>query len=113
MCMARALVTAIAKVDDDPRWKVISDSRCGKDQLQKQMARELCEQAGVDPNKLAGILDAKKFQSKLINYQIVILSKAYFNAIVYAGPEHKEKRLYLYHHDKHFDVITSITEFLS
>ena len=99
MCMARALVTAIAKVDDDPRWKSISDSRCGKDQLQKQMARELCGQAGVDPNKAAGIPDAKKFQSELINYQIVILSKAYFNAIVYAGPEHKEKRLYLYHHD--------------
>ena len=39
MCMARALVTAIAKVDDDPRWKSISDSRCGRDQLQKQMAR--------------------------------------------------------------------------
>ena len=91
MCMARVLVTAIAKVDADPRWKVISDIRCGKDQLQKQMARELCEQAGVDPNKTAGILDAKKFQSKLINNQIVILSKAYFNAIIYAGPEHNSK----------------------
>ena len=91
MCMARALVTAIAKVDDDPRWKSISDSRCGRDQLQKQMAREVCEQAGVDPNKVAGILDAKRFQSELMNYQIVILSKAHFNAIVYAGPEHKEK----------------------
>ena len=86
MCMARALVTARAKVDDDPRWKVISDSRCGKDQMQQQMARELCEQAGVDPNKAAGIPDAKKFQSKLVNYQIVILSKEHFNAIVYAGP---------------------------
>ena len=106
MCIARALVTATAKVDHEPRWKVISDSRCGKDQMQQQMARELCEQAGVDPNKAAGIPDAKKFQ-------IVILSKEHFNAIVYTGTEHKEKRLYFYHHDKHFDVITSITGFLS
>ena len=71
------------------------------------------EQAGVDPNKAAGIPDARNFQLKLMNYQIVILSKAHFNAIVYAGPEHKEKRLYLYHLDKHFNVITSITGFLS
>ena len=60
ICMARALVTAIAKVDDDSSWKAISDSRCGRDRMQKQMAKELCEQAGVDPNKATGIHDAKK-----------------------------------------------------
>ena len=45
------------------------------------------------------------------DYQIVILSSDHFNDIVYEGPQ-REKQIYLYHHDNHFDVITSISSLL-
>ena len=48
----------------------------------------------------------------MADYQINVISKEYFNGIIYSGPE-KEKRLYIYHHDDHYDVITSMPAFLS
>jgi hypothetical protein len=59
-----------------------------------------------------GIEEAKMFQSSLLNYQIHVVSKAHINAIVYKGPD-SGIPVYLYNHDDHFDVITSMTGFLN
>lgn len=56
--------------------------------------------------------DVKTFQLALPGYQIHIVSKESFNAIVYQGPE-AEKKIYLYHHDNHYDVITTMPGFLN
>ena len=111
--MARALVVAIAKATNDPTWKRISVGRPERDSIQKDMALVLCAKAGIDVTKPAGIQEVGKSQEALDEFQIIILSKEYFNDVIYAGPQHKEERLYLYHHDDHFDTITSITGFLS
>ena len=73
--MARALVVARAKLTQDPNWKNISDSRRGRDSVQKAMAHELCRQVGVDPSQSSDLSDAKKFQDLMKDNQIVILSK--------------------------------------
>jgi hypothetical protein len=52
------------------------------------------------------------FQASLLNYQIHVVSKAYFNAIVYQGPDGGIP-VYLYNHDDHFNVTTSMTGFLN
>ena len=41
-----------------------------------------------------------------------MISKEHLNALIYSGPE-AEKHLYLYHHDNHYDVITSMPAFLA
>ena len=41
-----------------------------------------------------------------------MVSKEYLNALIYSGPE-AEKHIYLYHHDNHYDVITSMPAFLA
>jgi hypothetical protein len=43
----------------------------------------------------------------LAEYQLNIVSKEHLNALIYSGLE-AEKHLYLYHHDNHYDVITSM-----
>ena len=48
----------------------------------------------------------------LTGYQLNIVSKEHLNALIYSGPE-AEKHLYLYHHDNHYNVITSIPSFLA
>ena len=41
-----------------------------------------------------------------------MISREHFNGIVYHGPT-ADKKIYLYYHDNHYDVITSMTAFLS
>ena len=59
-----------------------------------------------------GIPEVKKFQAALPDYQLNVISKEHLNALVFSGPE-AEKHLYLYHHDNHYDVITSMPAFLA
>ena len=106
LCCARAIVVAKAKLDSAPDW---SSMRHGRS-IQAQKAVELHEKAGVQRGT-CGIPEIKKFQEVLPEYQIVLISKENFNAIIYKGPE-APKKLYLYHYDNHYGVITSMTGFL-
>lgn len=78
--------------------------------IQRTLAEELHNLANV-PLRQCDLNDVKTFQSALPGYQINIVSKESFNAIVYQGPE-AEKMIYLYHHDNHYDVITTMSGFL-
>ena len=108
LCCARAIVVAKAKLDNDPQYKSIV-SRTGT--LQSRLTRELHESAGVSLGS-CGIPEIKKFQTALPGYQLNVISKEHLNALIYSGPE-AEKHLYLYHHDNHYDVITSMPAFLA
>ena len=106
--MARALVVAKAKLDNNPQYKSIVDHRRP---MQTRMAQELHTNAGV-PLGPCGIEEAKKFQLYLTEYQINIVSKEYNNKIIYAGPD-KDKKIYLYLHNNHYDVITKMPGFFA
>jgi hypothetical protein len=108
LCLARALVVAKAKIDNDSQYKSIVDHRRS---LETQLAYELHEKAGV-PLGSCGMDEVKQFQTYLSDYQINIVSKEHQNSILYSGPE-QEKRIYLYLHDNHYDVITSMPGFLA
>ena len=108
LCMARALVVAKAKLDNDPRDRQIRDHRRP---MQTRLARELHQNANV-PLGPCGIEQAKKFQAYLSEYQISIVAKEYGDKIIYAGLE-KDKRIYLYMHNNHYDVITKMPGFFA
>ncbi|XP_052761746.1 uncharacterized protein LOC128204370 [Mya arenaria] len=107
LCCARAIITAIAQIENHPQWNSISLGRA----IQGQLAETLHQKAGV-PLQRCGIEEVKKFQAVLPNYQIHVLSKEHFNGIIYDGVEGGEP-IYLYYHDQHFDVITKMTGFLN
>ena len=108
LCMARALVVAKAKLDNDPHYKYVSDHR---KPMQARLAQELHQNAGV-PFGPCGIEQAKLFQAYLVEYQINIGSKEYNDNIIYNGPE-KDKKIYLHMHDNHYDVITKMPGFFA
>ena len=89
----------------------IRTMRLSENQMQSRLARELHESAGV-PLGSCGIPAVKKFQTALPGYQLNMISKEHLNALVYSGPE-ADKCLYPYHHDNHYDVITSMPAFLA
>jgi hypothetical protein len=107
LCLARALVVSIAKIENDSRYKVIANHRAS---LQECLAHDLHEKAGV-PIGSCGIDEVKQFQAYWTDYQINVVSKEHQNSIIFSGPD-KEKRIYLFLHDKHFDVITSMPAFI-
>ena len=106
LCAARAIVTGIAKVEDFPTYRYYADGR----PVQRTMALDLHNNAGV-PMTPCGIEEIKLFQAVLPWYQLVVVSGEHFNAIIYKGPE-TEKPIYLYYHDGHYDLITSMPSFL-
>ena len=106
LCMARALVVAKSKLDNDPRERQIRDHRRP---MQTRLAQKLHQNAGV-PLGPCGIDQAKLFQAYLTDYQINIVSKEYSNNIIYNDPE-KDKRISM--HDNHYDVITKMPGFFA
>ena len=77
--------------------------------MQTRLAHDLREKANVSIGP-CGLEEVKQFQTYLSDYQINIVSKDHQNSIIYSGPE-KEKRIYLFLHDNHYDVITSMPAF--
>ena len=113
LCLARALVVSIARIEKDPRYKhIINSSR----PLQREKAFELHRVANV-PLGPCGLNKVDLFQHHLVNYQIFVVSGDQNNTIIYP-PEpptnpNPEKSIYLYYQANHFDVITKLPGFLN
>ncbi len=108
LCLARALIVAKAKIDNDPQYTSIVDHRRA---MQTRLARELHQNAAV-PLGPCGLDEVKQFQTYLSDYQINIVSKEHQNALIYVGPD-QEKRIYLYLNKNHYDVITKMPGFFA
>ena len=110
-CLARALAVAIARIENDPKYNQISDSR---NHIQLDRALDLHQAANV-PLGPCGIDEVKLFQNYLVNYQIIVVSGTHNNSIIYPPkpPDTDEKPIIsLYYHNNHFDVITKLPGFL-
>ena len=111
LCLARALVVGIAKVDKDPRYNQIKKS---DRPVQREKAIALHRAANV-PLGPCGLNEVALFQQYLSDYQIRVISGDHNNSIIYPpqplGTDEK-KHLTLYFHDNHFDTINSIPGFL-
>ena len=95
LCLARALVVAIANINKDKRYKLLADLRRP---AQENEARELHRKAGV-PIGPCGISEVKQFQKYLTGYEINIVSMEHGNTIIHpAQPivtKTETKRVYL------------------
>ena len=110
-CLARALAVGIAKIEKDPRYDQIRNS---KNHIQLDRALDLHQAANV-PLRPCGLNEVKLFQQHLTNYQIIVVSGDHNNSIIYPPepPATDEKPIIsLYYHDNHFDTITSLPGFL-
>ena len=113
LCLARALSVGIARIEKDPKYRHIKDS---KGHIQLQRALDLHQAANV-PLGPCGMDEVKLFQQHLTNYQIIVVSGDHNNCIIYPpqppANSIEEKSIYLYFHANHFDIITSIPGFLN
>jgi hypothetical protein len=78
--------------------------------IQTHLAIQLHTKAGI-PLCRCAVKDLQLFQKVLPDFQLNVLSKDSFNSWVYQGHDAK-KKIYLYHHGDHFDVVTKVAGFL-
>ena len=112
-CLARALVVGIAKIENDPRYKQITNSNRP---IQYRRALALHQAASVPFDIPCGLNEVNLFQQYFTNYQIVVVSGDHNNTIIYPRepPGTDEKpTLALYYHNNHFDTITTLPGFLN
>ena len=110
LCLARALVVAIAKVKNAPNYSYLRYHV----RAQQIKAIELHAKAKVPMGPSCGLEEVDMFQKHLTEYEINIVSGNHDNAIIYPSQPSTDKTpIYLFLHDNHYDVITSIPGFLS
>ena len=111
LCLARALVVAIAKIEKGPNYKNLL--KPGKSTVERK-ARELHEAAKV-PLGPCGLPEVELFQKHLTNYEINIVSGNHDSSIIYPpkpSTANNVTPIYLYLYDNHYDIITSMPGFL-
>jgi hypothetical protein len=92
--------------------KILKKRNLSGNSLQTKKAVKLHIDAKV-PLQQCGLPEVARFQKFLeTKYQIYVISKEHFNGIIYSGPKERAKKLFLYYHDNHFDVITKMPGFM-
>ena len=111
LCLARALVVAIAKVENEPNYKNLT--KPGRREQEKR-AKALHAAANV-PLGPCGIPEVALFQKHLTSYEINIVSGNHNNSIIFPPQPFTNRNvtpIYLYLHNNHYDVITKMAVFL-
>ena len=110
LCLARALVVAIAKIEKAPVYRHLMNPQ---KRTQERKAKELHELAKV-PLGPCGLPEVELFQKYLTNYEINIVSTAHNSSIIYPPKPTigNTTPLYLHLHENHYDVITTMPGFL-
>ena len=112
LCLARALVVAIAKIEKSPSFHILMNA---ERRTQEKKARELHELAKV-PLGPCGLPEVELFQKYLTKYEINIVSTAHNNSIIYPpkpSTVNNVTPIYLHLHKNHYDVITTMPAFLA
>ena len=64
---------------------------------------------GVLEGVLCGCPEWEQFQASLDpTYQLHVISRDFFNTVIYEGPHKSQNKLYVYHAENHYSVITSM-----
>lgn len=109
LCCARAIVTMQAWADggpDDPNYQNLRRGR----PVQTIKAKELHRLAGVSEGP-CGLVELRKFQEVLPDYQIKVMSVDKPHMITFKGPEN-HKKIMLVHVDDHYHGCNSFSGFL-
>lgn len=99
-CLARSIVVAKAKFENDPRYVAIRRPSPPYADVQGSLAFDLCQAAGVPWNEPCGLDEVKKFE-EAIQMRIKVIAGDCLNQIVYGGnPLFDSRRsLYIYRLD--------------
>jgi len=105
-CLAHALVIAIARLENDPKY---NSYRRGY--RIRPVVQNLCEKIGIDLSTAAGIPELVRFQEHFREYKIVSSHGLSCEDIMFEGQVDSSRRINLLYDDveKHYNVIANLT----
>ena len=105
LCLAHALIIAMAKVNGDSKFKSYSNGYCLTEPVE-----ELLKAFGVDLSNGGGLEELRQFQEYLSDYKNIVFDGLYANRVMFSGNSLSAKKLYLlYDRDfEHYNVITNL-----
>jgi hypothetical protein len=108
-CAARAIVCGAARLSlNKATYNRIADKRLLE---QYYLAEKLLKAVRLPNDREIEISELEKFEN-FLNIQILVYSQPFQNKCIYVGCKEREDKIFLYHTDNHFDLITSMTGFL-
>jgi hypothetical protein len=104
MCLAHALVIAMAQVNGDPKYKAYRNGN----RLEKPV-KELLRASGVDLSDGGGVQELRQFQEYLSGYKIIVYDGLSPDRLIFTGNSISDKKLYLLLDEEtgHYNVITN------
>ena len=105
MCLAHALIIAMAKVNDDSKFKSYRDGYGLKEPVEK-----LLKASGVDLSNGGGFKELQQFQEYLSDYKIIVFDGLNPDRVMFSGNSLSAKKLYLLYdrNNEHYNVITNL-----
>jgi hypothetical protein len=108
-CGARAVVVGMAQLRNDKAYKNLRNPK--RISLQLKYAHKLLRDANLTPDRALDVSELSAFEI-LLDVQIIVYQRPLKDGILYAGLTEREDKLFLYHNEGHFDVISNIRAFL-
>jgi hypothetical protein len=105
LCMAHALIIAMARVNGDPKYKSYKDGKA----LQKPI-EDLLEAFGVDLSNGGVLEELQQFQPYLSYYKIIVFDGLKTDRDIFSGNSVSTKKLYLLYDSEagHYNAINNI-----
>jgi len=105
LCLAHALIIAMAKVNGDSTFKSYRDGYGLKEPVE-----ELVKASGVDLSNGGGFKELQQFQEYLSDYKIIVFDGLYPDRVMFSGNSLSTKKLYLLYdrNNEHYNVITNL-----
>jgi len=105
LCLAHALIIAMAKVNGDSKFKSYSNGYGLKEPVE-----ELLNASGVDLSNGGGFKELQQFQQYLSDYKFIVFDGLYPDRVIFSGNSLSAKKLYLLYdrNNDHYNVITNL-----
>jgi hypothetical protein len=105
LCLAHALIIAMARVNGVPMYRLYRDGR-----NLKKPVEDLLNASGVDLTNGGGLDELRQFQEHLWDYKILVYDGLNSDRLTFSGNSLSDKKLYLLFDKEshHFNVIVNI-----
>jgi hypothetical protein len=88
--LAHALIIAIARVNNDPKYASYKDGYG-----LRQPVKVLLKASGVDLSNGGGLEELQQFQQYLSDYKIIVFDRLHPDRVIFSGNSLLDKKLYL------------------
>ena len=105
-CLTRCVAVFLGKINNDPQYETLRKSK-NKECLQKIRSREIMKKCGLENGPFS--FETVKHISEIMDINISVVSSEHFNNVIFKTKNENFPRMYVWLHDGHYDLITSMT----